>query len=137
MFTIRGLGPLRWQGLAVPTMADGQATDFVEPARWPDWADRYRTQQQYRGFGRALLRTLVATNGMSRDSLYAATGRTGKPTLLVWGEADKTVPIANAAAVRSAIPQAQFHPIPNAGHLPHMERADLVNPLLTGFLRAN
>jgi len=47
------------------------------------------------------------------------------------------VPIANAAQVRTAIPQAEFHAIPHAGHLPVMERTDVVNPLLLAFLRAH
>jgi pimeloyl-ACP methyl ester carboxylesterase len=131
------VGPLLWQGLAVPTMADGQASDFVQPTRWPDWADRYRAQTHYEGFGRALLRTRTAGRTVRYDSMYAAAGRTQKPTLLVWGAEDHTVPIANSAQVRTAIPQAEFHAIPNAGHLPQMERTDVVNPLLLAFLRAH
>ena len=45
------------------------------------------------------------------------------------------MPIGEAAGVQKAIPQIQFHPIERAGHLPHMERTDVVNPLLIGFLR--
>ena len=37
---------------AVPTMADNQASAFLHPERFPGWADRYRPQMQYRGFGR-------------------------------------------------------------------------------------
>lgn len=135
-FAIPGVGPMLWQALAVPTMADGQASDFVEPAKWPDWADSYRVQVGYRGFGRALLRTLQATAGVSYDSIYATVGAARTPTLLIWGKEDQTVPIVYADSVRAAIPQAQFHAIDQAGHLPHMERTDVVNPLLLGFLRA-
>ena len=136
MFALPGLGPMLWQSLAVPTMADGQAGDFVEPAKWPDWADRYRVQVGYRGFGRSLLRTRKATAGMSYDSIYATVGVAKTPTLLVWGKEDQVVPIALADSVRAAIPQAQFHAIDKAGHLPHMERTDVVNPLLIEFLRS-
>ncbi len=136
MFRIPLLGEPLWQALAVPKMAAGQLSDFVEPARWPDWPDRYRPQMQYRGFGRSLLRTSLALQTVSLDSVYAAAGRTLVPTLLVWGKDDQTVPIARAEGVRTAIPQAQFHPIDNAGHLPQMERTDVVNPLLIEFLRS-
>src|SRR5687768_17420978 len=136
MFGVPVLGPVLWQSLAVPAMAGGQFSDFVEPAKWPDWADRYRAQTRYRGFGRALLSTLEEGGGTVLDSLYARVGALGIPTLLIWGKEDSTVAITHADGVRKAIPQAQFHPIDKAGHLPHMERTDVVNPLLIGFLRS-
>ena len=36
-------------------MADNQLSDFLHPERYPDWADQYRPQMRYKGFGRALL----------------------------------------------------------------------------------
>ena len=135
-FGIPTLGPVLWQMLAVPGMADGQSSDFVEPGKWPDWADRYRVQMQFRGFGQALLSTRRESEQQSTDSVYARAGATHVPTLLIWGREDQTVRIEHAANVQRAIPQAQFHPIDRAGHLPHMERTDVVNPLLIGFLRA-
>jgi len=135
-FRLPLVGPVLWQAFAVPTMAAGQVTDFVEPAKWPDWPDRYRVQMQYRGFGRALLSTLTEGAGTTLDSVYARVGALGKPTLLIWGKQDSTVSIENAESVRKAIPQAQYHPIDSAGHLPHMERTDVVNPLLIAFLRS-
>ncbi len=135
-FRLPVVGQMLWQGIAVPTMADGQSSDFVEPAKWPDWAARYRVQTQYKGFGRALRSTLTANAGDVLDSVYARVGRSGIPTLLIWGTEDSTVAITHAEGVRKAIPQAQYHPIERAGHLPHMERTDVVNPLLINFLRS-
>jgi pimeloyl-ACP methyl ester carboxylesterase len=135
-FRIPGVGPMLFQTLAVPGMAAGQLSDFVEPAKWPDWPSRYRTQMQYRGFGHALLSTQTEAGGTSMDSVYAKVGALGKPVLLIWGMQDSTVSIRNAEGVRKAIPQAQFHPIDKAGHLPLMERTDVVNPILISFLRA-
>ena len=131
------IGPVIWQTFAVPGMAQGQLTDFVEPAKWPDWPDRYRVQMQYRGFGRALRSTQLEGGGQPVDSVYRKVGALGKPVLLIWGVQDSTVSIKNADGVRKAIPQAQFHPIERAGHLPHMERTDVVNPLLIAFLHSN
>ena len=73
-FRIPVLGHVLWQTLAVPTMADGQLTDFVEPAKWPDWPTRYREQMQYRGFGRALLSTLQENEGRCSTRLRAGRG---------------------------------------------------------------
>jgi pimeloyl-ACP methyl ester carboxylesterase len=136
MFRVPLVGPVLWQTVAVPTMAAGQLTDFVEPAKWPDWPARYRVQMQYRGFGRALLSTLRENSGRVLDSTYARIGALGMPTLLLWGMQDSTVTIDHADGVRKAIPQVQYHPIERAAHLPHMERTDVVNPVLIGFLRS-
>ena len=87
------IGNWIWQVTRVPGMADNQASDFLHPERWPDWADRYRPQMQYKGFGRALLRTGITSGQTNYDSLYAAVGASGVPVLLVWGRQDRTVPI--------------------------------------------
>jgi pimeloyl-ACP methyl ester carboxylesterase len=131
------LGERLWQGLAVPGMADGQLSDFVEPALWPDWPDRYRGQMQFRGFGRSLLRTRLALGGSNTDTLYAAVGATGRPVHLIWGTLDQTVAVTWADSVRAAIPQAQYLPVEGAGHLPHMERSALVHGAMDAFFRAH
>lgn len=136
IFRVPLLGSALWQSLVVPGMAEGQLSDFVTPAKWPDWPTRYRQQMQYRGFGRALLSTQYEAQRTVLDSVYARVGALGTRTLLLWGTEDSTVSIKHAAGVRRAIPQAQFHAIERAGHLPHMERTDVVNPLLIGFLRS-
>jgi pimeloyl-ACP methyl ester carboxylesterase len=128
------VGAYLWQSLAVPTMADGQASDFVHPDRFPGWADRYRPQMRYRGFGRSLLETRRATAGMNTDTLYAHVAKTGVPVLLLWGTGDKTVPFARSSGVRAAIPAAEFHAIDDAGHLPILERAAVSDSLILQFL---
>jgi len=128
------VGLLLWQGLAVPDMADGQSSDFVEPSRWPDWADRYRVQQRFKGCGRALRRTRMAQEGRSIDSIYAQAAGAQRPALLIWGIEDQTVPITRADGVRNALPGIEYHAVERAGHLPHMERPEVVHPILIDFL---
>src|SRR5215831_21219811 len=67
MFGWPVLGPYLWQTLAVPRMADGQASDFVNASRFPDWAARYREQVGYHGFGRALLSHRRFSLGLAMD----------------------------------------------------------------------
>lgn len=131
------LGAWFWQTTVVPGQADGQASDFLHPEGFPDWADRYRPQMQYRGFGRALLRSALYSSTLDIEALYRRAGRTGKPTLLIWGKQDMTVSIALADVVRSAVPQAQFFPVDSAGHLPHMERPAEVRTRMLSFLGAH
>jgi len=54
--------------------------------------------------------------------------------LLIWGQEDRMVPFETSEQVLAAMPQAEFHPIDDAGHIPHYEKPDVVNPLLIEFL---
>src|SRR5262245_39635836 len=105
-----------------PKMAEGQLDDFVHPEQHPDWADRYRVQMRYKGFRRAILLTIQGSGRRDDAALYAALGKTGKPVLLIWGEKDKTVPFTRSKDVKRAVPQAELVGVPEAGHLPHIER---------------
>jgi pimeloyl-ACP methyl ester carboxylesterase len=128
------VGAWIWQVTQVPGMADNQAADFLHPERFPGWDDAYRPQMRFRGFGRALLRSAMASSRVNYDSLYAAVGRTGVPVLLVWGRQDRTVPFEQSEVVRRAIPALQFAPIDSAGHLPHMEQSAATHAQIKAFL---
>jgi pimeloyl-ACP methyl ester carboxylesterase len=133
-FRIPAVGSIAWQTFVVPTMADGQMSDFVHPDRFPDWKDRYRQQMQFKGFGGALLSTLKSRTGVAMDSVYHTVAAANVPVLLIWGEKDNTVPFANNASVRAAIPNAEFHPINDAGHLPILERAAYTDSIILAWL---
>lgn len=55
-------------------------------------------------------------------------------TMILWGAEDRLFPVAYGQRWRELIPQAGFHVIENAGHLPHVERPDEVHALVKGFL---
>lgn len=128
------LGPYLFQVMAVPTMAEGQTSDFLHPERFPDWVDRYRVQMQYRGFGRALRRSIVGLGSADFDDMYSRIARSEIPVLLIWGRQDSTQSIAGAEAVRRRIPQLEFFPVDSAGHLPHLEQSAIVNARILAFL---
>ena len=131
------VGPWLWQVKRVPEMADNQVTDFLHPERHPTWADQYRPQMRFKGFGRALLSTAVFSSGVVYDSLYAGVSRTGIPVLLIWGKQDQTVPFELSEVIRRSIPSVEFVPVDSAGHLPHIEQAQLVTARLAAFLEAH
>ena len=128
------IGSYIFQTSAVPGMAAGQASDFIDASRFPDWADRYRVQQRYKGFGRALLSTQIERRGLNTDTLYGRAAAGGFPVLLIWGEKDETVPFERHTRVQKAIPQAEFHPIAGAGHLPILEQAARTDSIILAFL---
>ena len=131
------LGPWIWQVLRVPGMADGQASDFLHPEHFPGWADRYRPQMRFKGFGRSLLRSAGVMGSTNFDSLYAGVARTGIPVLLIWGKQDQTVKIEKAQVIQSAIPSLEFFPVDSAGHLPATEQAGVVRERWRGFYAAH
>jgi 3-oxoadipate enol-lactonase len=56
------------------------------------------------------------------------------PALVVAGDDDALIPVAEAEALARALPQARLVRIPGAGHLPPLERPDQVNAALVSFL---
>lgn len=59
------------------------------------------------------------------------------PTLIVWGERDRLVPLADAYEFRRLIPQAELVVFPGAGHVAMLEEPDRFNAALTAFAAAN
>lgn len=118
-----------------PSLPRSQLTDFYDPSRFPDWPDKYRVQMQYKGFQRALLSTLRHFAVRDVEAEFARVGKSGRPVLLLWGEADQTVPVAVTKEILKVIPHAELHVIEEAAHLPHYERAEVVNPILIDFLQ--
>jgi pimeloyl-ACP methyl ester carboxylesterase len=56
------------------------------------------------------------------------------PTLIVWGEDDRIIPVADAGRFERTIPNARKVILPDTGHVPMLERPEIVNALLEGFL---
>ncbi len=135
-FRVPILGEYLTYAALLPMLPDMQVADFADPTRMPpDWLERYRQQLRYHGLGRALLSTI--RHVLSRDAVpvYEAMAVHKRPVLLIWGEADRTVPFAESELVRRALGETVvFLPVPDAGHLPHIERPDLVHPRLLAFL---
>lgn len=117
-----------------PGLARSQWKDFQHPERYPRYLDPYLEQMRYRGFRRAILETL--RNYLTRDvtAEFQRLGKSGKPVLLIWGKFDQDVPIEVSAKVRKDVPQAEFHVIDDAAHIPHYEHPEIVNPLVIAFL---
>jgi pimeloyl-ACP methyl ester carboxylesterase len=128
------IGPYMFQTMAVPNMDKGQASDFIEPARFPDWASRYRVQMKYKGFGRALRSTQIERRGMDTDTLYRRVAAGNFPVLLIWGVKDRTVPFERNELVRKAIPGAEFHAMDKSAHLPILEQSAQTDSIILAFL---
>lgn len=130
---VPGLGDYLATVLYVPALLRRQHGDVRDTPWFDDWVHAYRTQAGMRGFRRALLAT--ARDFIDRDPLplYEAVAAQGKPTLLIWGEHDATAPVETSARLR-AILDPEFLLVRGAGHVPHVQRPDVVNPAIVRFL---
>jgi pimeloyl-ACP methyl ester carboxylesterase len=58
------------------------------------------------------------------------------PTLIAWGDRDRTIPVEHGRAAHRAIPGSRFVTIPGAAHFPHLERPDELAEALADFIAA-
>ncbi|SDZ16361.1 alpha/beta fold hydrolase [Herbiconiux ginsengi] len=100
---------------------------FIDPV---GLSDEQRAVQA--GNGRAM--ATIAGAGMSDPSLLARLAAVTVPTLVVWGASDGVVTPAYGRALASAIPNASFVQIEEAGHLPHLEAAGATFEAVDRFL---
>lgn len=57
-----------------------------------------------------------------------------QPTLLIWGDRDRVVPLACAEPLRAALPHAHLHVLRGAGHLSFEEQPRRFNRAVLDFL---
>ncbi len=84
--------------------------------------------------GREMTTRLCWKPYMHDPSLIHLLPRVEAPTLLVWGENDRIVPLNAGKHIASAMPNARLEVIAGAGHLPHIEKPQEVIPLLQRHL---
>ena len=84
--------------------------------------------------GREMTTRLCWKPYMHSPSLIHLLPRVKVPTLIVWGENDRIVPVSAGERISSAMPDARLEVIAGAGHMPHIEKPDEVIPLLMQHL---
>jgi pimeloyl-ACP methyl ester carboxylesterase len=70
----------------------------------------------------------------SRPDMTSALPRITVPTCVIVGAQDKITPLALSESMRSRIPGAELHVIPDAGHFPNVENPEAFNGRLVSFL---
>ncbi|MFA9403909.1 MAG: alpha/beta fold hydrolase, partial [Anaerolineales bacterium] len=102
-----------------------------------EYLEPYKVQMRYRGFKRALVSTIY--NGMLGDfsDLYRRVGEQKRPLQLIWGCQDSTITFEDIQIIQESMPDVEFHPFTDGGHLTHFEKPEAVNPILLNFLDDN
>jgi pimeloyl-ACP methyl ester carboxylesterase len=109
---------------------------YFEPDRHRiDFAAMPDAQKALMAANRAVLGTYAGT-AMADPSLLGRLSTVTVPVLVVWGVADRIIPLAHGRAYAAAIPNARLHIIEGAGHMPQLERPDELASVLTRFAAA-
>jgi pimeloyl-ACP methyl ester carboxylesterase len=110
------------------------------PARWLHPAHLHRADLT--NLMSAMARSIGArgqfnqqTAMLARPDSHAALERVRVPTLLVCGREDPVTPVNDHQAMAARIPGARLEIIENCGHLSTIEQPEVVNRLLTSWLR--
>jgi len=56
------------------------------------------------------------------------------PTLVAWGDRDRTIPAEHGRAAQRLIPNSRFVTIEGAAHFPHLERPEALAETLLEFI---
>ncbi len=82
------------------------------------------------------LRSGIGPMGLRSSLLLVQHGDSSlpAPTLVVWGEEDRILPVEQARRFARRFPGAQLHILPDCGHWPQMEQPDAFNDVVSAFL---
>lgn len=123
---------------------DGTHAEISDPARWAT-STRMPTAEDFEQMRAAYQRVAPdpshfdefrAHTGQAAGSMSwapAELGRIGAPTLLIFGDHD-FITLEHAVKMSELIPGAQLAVLPGATHMGVLRRADLMIPLIQGFL---
>jgi pimeloyl-ACP methyl ester carboxylesterase len=92
-------------------------------------------QQAMMAANRAALQT-YAGQAMADPGLLGRLPTVTVPVLVVWGAADRMIPVGHGQAYAQAIPGARFLLLPEAGHLPQLEAPDRLLAAVRDFTQA-
>lgn len=80
------------------------------------------------------IRSVIATGGQrvsANDRFYLAAAM---PTLVVWGERDRIIPVGHATAAHEQIPGSRLEVVAGAGHYPHRDEPRRFTDAVTAFI---
>ncbi|MDD5371557.1 MAG: alpha/beta hydrolase [Anaerolineaceae bacterium] len=123
---------MNWFGTSL--LISGNQGDFYAPQAHPEYITQFQPQLHYRGFKNAVLSTLRSGMLSNQVAVFRRVGFQRRPILIIWGREDRVIPYAISQLVCAAMPGAELVGVDQAGHVPHYERPEIVNPLLANFL---
>ncbi len=130
-----GLGELMMGSTGRQTLRRASAESNFTPGPLPEaWLDSVLDHFD-QGTQRAILRLYRSSPSDVLAAAGADLGLLTMPALVVWGAADPYIPARFGAAYARALPNAELLELPDAGHVPWLDRPDVIDRV-TEFLAA-
>lgn len=101
-----------------------------------DWVEQVADHLMPRETKRAVLRLYRSTDRKDIEALAGPLRQRDPDTLVVWGDQDVYIRVAQANRQRSVFPRARVEILPGVGHWAWLEQPDRVAELVVGFLRS-
>jgi pimeloyl-ACP methyl ester carboxylesterase len=80
------------------------------------------------------LRSVVDYRGQAVSALNKLHVAAGLPTVLIWGDQDRIIPVAHAYAAHDALEGSRLEVLEGVGHFPHVEAPMAVADILENFI---
>ncbi|AQG79714.1 alpha/beta fold hydrolase [Spirosoma montaniterrae] len=97
----------------------------------PQLVDQYMDMALRTGNRRAFVSRMTAPP----DSAWQRIGQIRQPTLILWGQQDRLIPVQNAYRFQRDLPNDTLVIMPNAGHVPMEERPHESARIVRAFLK--
>jgi len=112
---------------------------FAHPTYAPrDWVEQVYRMARTPGYLEATVSTVRSGSTLrgqrKHEIMLADLPKLTMPTLIIWGERDRVVPVHQAHEAAKRLPNGRLAVIPDCGHLPHIERPDQFVRALDQFL---
>ena len=78
---------------------------------------------------------LATSRAWSANHIEENLDQINVPTLIIWGEQDKVIPIKHGETLHEKLPDSRFIVLKDCGHVPPEERSDLFVELVANFCR--
>jgi pimeloyl-ACP methyl ester carboxylesterase len=82
------------------------------------------------------LRSVVDHRGQAVSALNRLHLTSALPTMIIWGDQDRIIPVDHGYAVHEARPGSRLEVLEGVGHFPHVERPSQVVDLIDDFINA-
>jgi magnesium chelatase accessory protein len=109
------------------------------PQSWdtPERLKPYRDNLRVRGTMSHLLRLLGTWQEDMADLRRLLRKPVKQPTLILWGDCDRAVPVHTASELRAHLHQSELHVLPGVGHRPAEEQPELTAGLISAWMARN